>query len=105
MANQNVDSAVEADPSVVYPLTAEKIYDDVIYLRGDSVKGLAKAKQAKQEYAAGDAMESRGNDFMSKVSFNMDHMSERFNTVRIDVDGKSIEQVHDEILTALGLRE
>lgn len=80
-------------------------YDHVVYLRGDSLKGLAKAKAAKQEYAAGDAMESRGNDFMSQVSKNMDFMSESFNTVRIDVDGKSIEEVHNEILTGLNLKD
>jgi hypothetical protein len=46
---------------------------------------------------------SKGNDFIEQVSLNMDFMSEGFNTVRIDVDGKSIEQVHNEILTGLGL--
>lgn len=101
MANQNVDSADnELD---IFPPSAEQIYETVIYLRGDSVKGLAAAKQAKQEYAAGDAMESRGNDFISKCAFYMDKLSERFNTVRIDVDGKSIEDVHNEILAGLGL--
>lgn len=101
LADQVVDAA-DNSAKIFSPLT-EQIYDTVVYLRGDSLKGLAKAKQAKQEFAAGDAMESRGNDFMSQVSFNMDHMSERFNTVRIDVDGKSIEDVHNEILANLGL--
>lgn len=81
----------------------EKIYDTVVYLRGDSLKGLAKAKEAKQEFATGDAMESRGDNFMTQVSSNMDSMSHRFNTVKIDVDGKSIEEVHNEILVGLGL--
>lgn len=105
MANQNVDSAAKLAElhGLVLPSAAEKIYDTVIYLRGDSKKGLAKAKQAKQEFAAGDAMESRGDSFIEKVSLNMDKMSERFNTVRIDVDGKSIEEVHNEILVSLGL--
>ena len=80
-------------------------YDHVVYLRGDSLKGLAKAKAAKQEYAAGDAMESRGNDFMTQVAHNMDFMSESFNTVRIDTDGKSIEEVHNEILAGLKLKD
>lgn len=78
-------------------------YDNVVYLRGDSLKGLAKAKAAKQEFTAGDAMESKGNDFMIQVAFNMDFMSENFNTSRIDVDDKSILEVHNEILTSLGL--
>lgn len=81
----------------------EQIYETVVYLKGDSLKGLAKAKAAKQEYTTGDAMESRGDDFMTQVSYNMDFMSESFNTVRIDVDGKSIDEVHNEILTKLGI--
>lgn len=96
---ENVDAVL---PALIQP---EKIYDMVVYLRGDSLKGLAKAKAAKQEYAAGDAMESKGNDFMTQVSKNMDLMSENFNTVRIDVDGKSIEEVHDEILISLKLKD
>lgn len=100
LSNQVVDSAATGDALSSYPT---KIYDSVVYLKGDSLKGLAKAKAAKQEFAAGDAMESKGNDFMTQVSFNMDYMSETFNTVRIDVDGKSIEDVHTEIMNSLGL--
>lgn len=101
MATWNVDSADEGKD--LLPLRAELIYDKVIYLRGDSIKGLLKAKAAKQEFATGDAMESRGNSFMENVSKNMDEMSSRFKTVRIDVDGKSIEEVHLEIMTSLEL--
>lgn len=101
LSNEVVDSA--NNNTNVFPPSAPQIYDKVLYLRGDSKKGLAKARTAKQEYAAGDAMESKGDDFMSQVSFNMDFMSESFNTVRIDVDGKSIEEVHNEILASLGL--
>lgn len=105
MANQNVDSAAKLAEHYGYslPLAAEKIYDTVLYLRGDCQKGLKKAKEAKQEFTTGDAMESRGDSFMQDVSKNMDIMSERFSTVIIDVDGKSIEEVHNEILNALGL--
>ena len=95
MAVQNVDSA---DMGVLRP---ESIYDLVIYLRGNSVKGLQKAKASKQEFETGDAMESRGITFIDKVAKNMDEMSSRFKTVRIDVDDKSIEEVHSEILTCL----
>ena len=103
MATQNVDSADgELD---VLPVMPEHIYDRVIYLRGDSIKGLQKAKSAKQEFETGDAMESRGDTFIQKVSKNMDEMSSRFRSVRIDVDGKSIEEVHDEILTCLKLKD
>ena len=102
LSNEVVDSA-SSNKTDLFPPSAPKIYDQVVYLKGDSLKGLAKAKAAKQEFTAGDAMESKGNDFMTQVSFNMDHMSESFNTVKIEVDGKSIAQVHNEILTALGL--
>lgn len=101
LSNEVVDSA--DNNKSIFPPSAPKIYDSVVYLRGDSKKGLAKAKAAKQEYAAGDAMESKGDSFMEQVSFNMDFMSESFNTVRIDVDGKSIEEVHSEIIAGLGL--
>ena len=101
LSNEVVDSA---DNNLnIFPPSAPAIYEKVIYLRGDSKKGLAKAKAAKQEYAAGDAMESKGDSFMEQVSFNMDFMSESFNTVRLDVDGKSIKEVHNEILVGLGL--
>jgi len=101
MATQNIDSA-DAGKDIL-PIKPEYIYDSVIYLRGDSLKGLAKARESKQEFTTGDAMESRGNTFIEKVSKNMDEMSHRFNTVRIDVDGRSIEDIHDEILKSIGL--
>lgn len=99
--NQLVDDVMPIDG-----YTGQTVdYERVVYLRGDSKKGLARAKTAKQEYAAGDAMESKGDDFMTQVSNNMDYMSEGFPTVRIDVDGKSIEDVHNEILAALQLKD
>lgn len=101
LATNNVDAADQK--ASVFPFVAEHIYDKVIYLRGDSLKGLAKAKAAKQEFTTGDAMESRGDSFIDNVSKNMDQMATRFKTVRIDVDGKSIEDVHNEILAGLGL--
>ena len=103
MACQNVDSADEGHD--VFSLRPELIYDKVIYLRGNALSGLAKAKSAKQEFETGDAIESRGNDFITNVSKNMEDMSSRFHTVRIDVDNKNIEQVHSEILNALGLEK
>ena len=101
MACQNVDSADENQDML--PVRPELIYDSVIYLRGDSAQGLQKARAAKQEFAAGDAMESRGNSFVTQAAKNMDEMAARFNTVTIYVDGKSIEEVHNEILANLGL--
>lgn len=82
---------------------ATTMYDTVVYLRGDSKKGLALAKAAKQEFVAGDAIESRGENFIERASTNMSLMSESFNTVNINVDGKSIQDVHAEILACLRL--
>lgn len=99
-----LNNVFSADPNTtIFPSMPEQIYDLVVYLRGDSLKNLKIAKQAKQEYAAGDAMESRGDSFITTASKNMDDLSSRFNTVTIEVDGKSIEQVHNEILATIGL--
>jgi dTMP kinase len=81
------------------------IYDHVIYLKGDVTKGLNIAKSSKQEFAAGDAIEAKGLDFMQEVSYNMDRFSNLFNTTNITVDGKNIEQVQAEILSVIGLEK
>ncbi len=81
------------------------VYDSIIYLKGDTSSGLKKAQQAKQEFAAGDAMEARGNSFMQTVSTYMDEMSQAFNTHTISVDGKDIDQVFREILHSLDIEE
>jgi dTMP kinase len=81
------------------------LYDDIIYLKGDVERGLDKAKTTKQEFAAGDAMEARGLEFMYRVQANMDMWSESFNTHRIDVRERNIEEVFDAMLSALNLKE
>jgi dTMP kinase len=101
MATQNIDSA-DAGKDIL-PIQPEHIYDQVIYLKGNPLNGLLKARFSKQEFTTGDAMESRGNDFIEKVSKIMDNLSYRFNTVRIDVDNRSIKDVHNEIIANLGL--
>jgi dTMP kinase len=83
----------------------DSVYDSIIYLRGDTSAGLKKALQAKQEFAAGDAMESRGNSFLQEASANMDQLSKAFNTRVVNVDGKNIEEVFSEILRALEIGE
>lgn len=77
------------------------LYDDVIYLTGDAANGLNKAKQTKQEFEAGDAIEAKGASFMQTVAENMDKQSQRFNTHKIPVDGKTIDEVFEGILSAL----
>jgi len=83
---------------------AQTLYDSIIYLKGDVSSGLKKALSAKQEFAAGDAMEARGNSFLNKVSSNMDEMSDSFNTKIVHVDGKSIEEVFQDVLFALDIK-
>jgi dTMP kinase len=103
LSNTIVD---EADPnSVFFPPSAERIYDKVIYLRGDVESDLTRALSSKKEFETGDAMESRGNRFMQRVSYNMDYMTTNFNTLFINVNGKSIEDVHQEIINALEIRD
>lgn len=59
------------------------IYDHVIYLEGDSSFGLKTAGNAKQEFADGDAMELKGNNFMAQVANNFAALREEFNSVHV----------------------
>lgn len=79
------------------------VYDSIIYLKGDTASGLNRAAKAKQEFSTGDAMESRGNNFMQNVSELMNNFSRDFNTTSIVVDGKNIESVFNEILHSLSI--
>lgn len=80
------------------------LYNQVIYLTSErTAEKLEIAKSAKQEFEAGDAMEARGADFMAQVQVNMDNFSKSFNTVKINVDDKNIEQVFDAIISSLNV--
>lgn len=81
------------------------LYDTVIYLKGDPSKGLETALGAKQEFETGDAMESRGVSFINQAAKNMDEEANMFDAITINVDGKSIDQVFENILNALELKE
>ena len=81
------------------------LYDDVLYLRGNVSKGLDRALSSKQEFKDGEAMESRGNEFLTQVGANMDEMATWFNSKTIDVDGKDIDAVFSNILSALNLKD
>ncbi len=81
-----------------------KLYDDVLYLKGNVAKGLATAQSSKQEFKAGDAIEAKGVGFMETVASNMQRYSQWFVGVKyINVDGKSIEEVSKEIMGTLDL--
>lgn len=81
------------------------LYDKVIYLRNDTSKGLARAKLAKQEFAAGDAIEAKGDEFMLRVAKNMNEMVGAFSHCTIDMEGKSVEENFNEILRSISLGE
>jgi dTMP kinase len=82
---------------------SDRLYDNVIYLKGDVSAGLDKALKSKQEFAAGDAMEAKGTSFLQKTSANMDEYSQSFNTSVVSVDGKNIEEVFNDILRSLNM--
>ena len=80
------------------------IYDKVILLTGNVKAGLDKAVSSKQEFEAGDAIEMKGLSFMEQVNTNMTKYSSWFNTTSINVDGKSIRDVLNEITGALSIK-
>lgn len=80
-----------------------ELYSNTVYLTGNVDAGLKRALASKQEFKAGDAMESRGGLFIGEVSENFKEMSQWFDADTINVDDKSIEQVFNEVLNVLGL--
>lgn len=74
-----------------------KLYDDVIYLKGNVKDSLSKALTSKKEFESGDAMEGKGLSFMEIVSDNMDIHSKNFNTLYVNITDKDIEDVFKEI--------
>lgn len=92
------DVTFESFPELEHPY---ELYDEVIYLKGNVSDGLDRALTSKQEFETGDAMESRGVDFIQQVSLEMDEMSNWFNSTVIDVSGKNVDEVFQEIVTTL----
>lgn len=80
------------------------LYDHVILFKGNIASGLSRAKSAKQEFEAGDAMENKGVSFLEKVNNNFDDHCKLFQHVSIiEVDGKTIEEMSQELLKILNL--
>lgn len=102
-ASMNINSANK--DTNIFPTYPEQIYDEVILLSSDPIEALDRAKSVKQEFASGDAMESRGDEFIISVADNMSYFSSRFNTSIIYVDNKSREDIHHEILSSLNLKD
>lgn len=64
----------------------ENLYDLVLYLDSDVKEGLKRAKQAKQEFESGDAMENLGSSFMEKVQANFYKTLKKFNSEIVEVE-------------------
>lgn len=100
-----VDMALRAVAASLPERNAFRMYDILIYLRGDPKAGLARAQATKQEFAAGDAMELRGPDFMMTVAENMNAQVDIFGAKVIEIDGKDVEQVFEEIVAIVSKQE
>lgn len=79
------------------------LYDYVIYLKGDVTQGLQRAQAAKQEFKAGDAMEAKGTAFLNDVAEQFDIEAPKFRCVTIDITGKDVQTVFNEIAHVLNL--
>ena len=78
------------------------LYDHLILLTGDVEKGMLRAKKAKQEFSAGDAMELKGLEFMLNVSKSLEFQSSKFNNLlKVNTDEKNIDQVFSSILKSM----
>jgi thymidylate kinase len=77
------------------------LYNLVIHLKGNLKKSLEMAISSKHEFKDGDEMESRGLSFQEKVSVNFEKYASKFSTVVIDVEGKSMQEVHQKILALI----
>jgi thymidylate kinase len=78
-----------------------QVYDGVFFLTGDVTQGLQRAKSSKQEFAAGDAIENKGVDFMHRVYKSMYRNSEAFPTHYIPTQDVSINEVSKEIISLI----
>lgn len=80
------------------------IYDNIVFLKGDTEAGLKRALASKQEFETGDAIEAKGISFMREVEYNFYHILEQApNSVVVDVTGKNREEVLSEILKGIGV--
>ena len=76
------------------------MYDEIIYIRNkDAKEGLAIAQSSKQEFEEGDAIESKGGVFITKVQKYMDAITleHEFSVRQVVRDQRTIENIHEEI--------
>jgi len=84
--------------------TLYNVYSDVVVLRGSVSTGLDRALSSKKEFAAGDAIETKGPEFLCRVEECMRYSAVYFPVRYVDVDGRDIVQVHEDILRVLNLK-
>lgn len=84
--------------------TIYHLYDDVLLLEGDTLKNLEKARNCKQEFEAGDAMESQDDEFYTQVASNFNEFGQFFTGLKkVDVNGKDIDAVFGIIKETLNI--
>lgn len=92
----------KVDPEDVLP-------DLIVYLYRNDNLGLEIASSAKKEFANGDAMENMGKEFHDRIALAFSAWVECFdlhtppvgrNILKIRVDGKTTEQIVDELIQA-----
>jgi dTMP kinase len=95
----DINFLLSLSQKVVEPLnkTIYSLYDKVIYFKGDSKKSLQKAIESKQEYASGDAIEAKGEEFITNVEILMESHISKFDCSTIYIDNKDISTVFEEI--------
>lgn len=109
----DLDSLIELNELSVYgvdnvredviPEDVFHLYDDVILFHGDLGGSLEKARQ-KQEFAAGDAMESQDDSFYNKVNASFQSLSSYVPRChKIDVSGKNVDEVFDIMKESLNI--
>ncbi len=77
------------------------IYDLIIVLQTNKhSECLQRAKRTKKEFKSGDNIENRGDEFMQTVAKKMNCASDflQCDVAYVDVDDKTIEEVHDLII-------
>lgn len=89
--------------------TPETLYDLVLYFDVDADAGLKNATSSKQEFESGDAMESKGGDFLRAVQSNFNRILKGYPHQVINVDmnkekAEGINQTFNKILETLKKR-
>lgn len=82
------------------------LYDNTIFLHGDLSSNLDRAKNCKQEFEEGDAMESQNSEFYQRVERNFKQEGQQFYGFdSVAVDNKNIDEVFDIILDKLNIKQ